>query len=174
MTPYFALLMSDLRISMRERSVVFFNYLFPLIFFFMFGELMNARTSLGSAQFIASTNLVLGIMGNGFFGVGMRAVQERELGILRRLRLAPITPAPVLFASLVAGVLVFLPSAVLTIMLAKWVYGMPVPSNLTSLLVFVAIGNIAIRAIGLIIASVADSMPKPTYWCRFFTSRCSS
>jgi imidazolonepropionase-like amidohydrolase/ABC-type multidrug transport system permease subunit len=158
MTSYFALLTSELRVSMRERSVVFFNYLFPLVFFFLFGELMNARSSLGSAQFIVSTVLAIGIMGNGFFGMGMRAVQERELGILRRLRLAPISPAPVLFSSLVSGVLVYLPSAVITIALANWVYHLPVPTNLFSLLGLVVIGNIAFRSIGLIIASVADTM----------------
>src|SRR4029453_7167056 len=147
MTPYFALLVSELRVSMRERSVVFFNYLFPLVFFFMFGELINARASLGSAQFIVSMVLSIGIMGNGFFGMGMRAVQEREVGILRRLRLAPITPAPVLFSSLVSGVLVYLPSALLTLSLAKWVYHMPVPPNLPSLLAFLVIGAFAFRSI---------------------------
>src|SRR5262249_21866632 len=157
MTTYFALLRSELRVSMRERSVLFFNYLFPLIFFVMFGEFMNARTSLGSAQFIVSTVLAIGIMGNGFFGMGMRAVQERELGILRRLRLAPITPAPVLFASLVSGVLVYLPSAMLTLLLGNRVYHMPRPQNLMSLMAFIVIGSAAFRAIGLIIASVADS-----------------
>src|SRR5262245_29725514 len=158
MTPYIAILLSDLRVSMRERSVVFFNYLFPLIFFFMFGEFLNARSSLGGAQFIVSTALASSIMGNAFFGMGVRAVQERELGILRRLRLAPITPAPILVSSLLSGVLVFLPSALLTILLAKWVYGMPVPSHIGSLLLFVAVGSMAFRGIGLIVASVADSM----------------
>jgi imidazolonepropionase-like amidohydrolase/ABC-type multidrug transport system permease subunit len=157
MTTYFALLRSELRVSMRERSVLFFNYLFPMVFFFMFGEFMNARASLGSAQFIVSTVLAIGIMGNGFFGMGMRAVQERELGILRRLRLAPITPAPILFASLVSGVLIYLPSAILTLVLANRVYHMPAPQNLLSLVAFIAIGSAAFRSIGLIIASVADS-----------------
>src|ERR1044072_5833804 len=133
MDSYLALLKSELRVSLRERSVVFFNYLFPLVFFFLFGELLNARASLGSAQFIVSTVLAIGIMGNGFFGMGMRAVQDRELGILRRLRLAPITAAPVLFSSLVSGVLVSLPSAIITILLANKIYHLPVPSNLVSL-----------------------------------------
>src|SRR5215472_7740714 len=158
MTTYFALLRSELRVSMRERSVLFFNYLFPLIFFFMFGEFMNARASLGNAQFIVSTVLSIGIMSNGFFGMGMRAVQDRELGILRRLRLAPITAAPVLFASLVAGVLIYVPSALLTVKLAQWIYHMPPPANLPSLLAFIIMGSVAFRSIGLIIASVADSM----------------
>jgi imidazolonepropionase-like amidohydrolase/ABC-type multidrug transport system permease subunit len=157
MTSYLALLRSELRVSLRERSVLFFNYLFPMVFFFMFGEFMNARASLGSAQFIVSTVLAIGIMGNGFFGMGMRAVQERELGILRRLRLAPITPAPILFASLVSGVLIYLPPAVLTLVLANRVYHMPAPQNLLSLLAFIVIGSAAFRSIGLIIAAVADS-----------------
>ena len=83
---YLAMLRSELRVLLRERSVLFFNYLFPLVFFFMFGELMNARASLGGAQYIVSMVLSIGIMGNGFFGMGMRAVQEREVGILRRKR----------------------------------------------------------------------------------------
>jgi hypothetical protein len=33
MTKYLALLRSELRVSLRERSVLFFNYLFPLVFF---------------------------------------------------------------------------------------------------------------------------------------------
>src|SRR5215475_8887602 len=140
MSVYLALLGSVLRVSFRERSVLFFNYLFPLVFFFMFGELMNARASLGAAQFIVSTVLSIGIMGNGFFGMGMRAVQERELGILRRLRLAPITPAPLLMASLISGVLVYLPSAILTMVLAQRIYHMPIPSNLVSLFAFLIVG----------------------------------
>ncbi len=158
MKSYLALLSSDLRVSMRERSVLFFNYAFPLIFFFMFGELMDARKSLGASQFIVSTVIAIGIMGNGFFGVGMRAVQERELGILRRLRLAPISPAPILFSALVSGVLVYIPSALLAIFCAKWFYGMPIPSNLGSLLIFITIGSLAFRSIGMIIAAVAESM----------------
>src|SRR5262245_11709656 len=139
MGSYFALLSSELRVSMRQRSVLFFNYLFPLVFFFMFGELMNARQSVGSVRFIVSMVLSIGIMGNGFFGMGMRAVQERELGILRRLRLAPITPAPLLFAALVSGVLVSLPSAVITLLLANRIYHLHVPPNLVSLFLFLII-----------------------------------
>jgi len=168
MAPYLALLISELRVSMRERSVIFFNYLFPLVLFFLFGEMMNARVSLGGAQYILSTTLAMGIMGNGFFGIGMRAVMEREMGILRRLRMAPISAAPVLISSLVSGVLIYMPAALLTILLGKWVYSVPVPSNLLSVLAFVAIGNVAFRAIGLIIASVADSMAEASVLVQIF------
>ena len=39
---------------------------------------------------------VIGILGSGFFGAGMRAVQEREENILRRFKVTPITPVPLL------------------------------------------------------------------------------
>jgi imidazolonepropionase-like amidohydrolase/ABC-type multidrug transport system permease subunit len=164
----FALLAADLRVSWRDRTVLFFNYAFPLTFFFLFGTLMEAGKSLGSAHFIVSTVIAIGIMGNGFFGVGMRAVQERELGILRRLRLAPITPAPILFSSLVSGVLVYLPGALLTLFCANRFYHMPIPSNLTSLFAFIIVGSLAFRSMGLIIAAVADSMQQAQILIQIF------
>ena len=38
--------------------------------------------------------LVIGVLGNGLFGAGMRAVMDREAGILRRFKVTPITPLP--------------------------------------------------------------------------------
>src|SRR5262245_20843501 len=155
---YLGLLRSQMQLAFRERIVIFFNYVFPLIFFFMFGELMDARKGVGTAQYMLSTVLSIGILGNGLFGIGMRAVQDREKGVLRRLHLAPITAAPVLFATLVSGLLVYLPAAIFTVMLAHWVYYMPVPTNLGSLLVFLCIANLACRSLGMIIASVVNTM----------------
>ncbi len=31
----------NLRLTLRDRTVLFFNYLFPLIFFFMFGQTVS-------------------------------------------------------------------------------------------------------------------------------------
>src|SRR6185436_21159328 len=136
---YIGLLRSQLQLAFRERIVIFFNYVFPLIFFFMFGELLDARKGVGTAQYMLSTVLSIGILGNGLFGIGMRAVQDRQQGILKRLHLAPITAAPVLFATLVSGLLVYLPSALITVGLAHWIYHMPVPANLGSLLIFLSV-----------------------------------
>ena len=73
--------------------------------------------------------LVIGILGNGFFGAGIRAVQEREQNILRRFKVAPISPLPILGASLTTGLLLFIPAILLTLILARWLYGMPIPDR---------------------------------------------
>ena len=38
MRAYLALFKSNMRLTLRDRGVLFFNYLFPLIFFFAFAE----------------------------------------------------------------------------------------------------------------------------------------
>ncbi len=71
----------------------------------------------------------IGILGSGFFGAGMRAVQEREENILRRYKVTPITPVPLLLASVTMGVILYLPTVALMLFLAHKLYGMPIPAK---------------------------------------------
>ena len=157
MRTYIALFRSNLRLTLRDRSALFFNYLFPFIFFFAFAELFHAGTGEGIAYFVG-TVLTMGILGNGFWGAGMRAVQEREGNILRRYKVTPITPMPLLVASLVSGWLLYLPVLVVIVALAHFLYAMPLPANFVSLFLIVSLGVCAFRAIGLILASIANTM----------------
>ena len=110
--------------------MLFFNYLFPLIFFFFLRAMLHAERGGGSTISVVVTNvLVIGILGNGFFGAGIRAVQEREQNILRRFKVAPIPPLPILGASLTTGLLLFIPAILLTFGLARTLYGMPMPRS---------------------------------------------
>jgi imidazolonepropionase-like amidohydrolase/ABC-type multidrug transport system permease subunit len=147
----------NVKLTYRDRSVIFFNYLFPLIFFFMFGQLFHAEQG-GAIIQVLTMVLSIGILGSGFFGAGIRAVQDREANILRRFKVAPISAAPMLVASLLTGLLNFLPSALLMVVLAHFIYGMDLPRQWLSLLIFVSLGAVAFRALGLIVASVANSM----------------
>ena len=102
MKSYLALIKVDLKLAFRDKAIIFFNYLFPLIFFFVFAGLMRAERG-GTISYVVSLVLVMGILGNGLFGAGLRAVQEREANILRRFKVAPISPAPLLVASLTSS-----------------------------------------------------------------------
>ncbi len=157
MKSYFALIKVDLKLAFRDKAVIFFNYLFPLIFFFVFAGLMKAERG-GAIAYVVSLVLVMGILGNGLFGAGMRAVQEREMNILRRFKVAPISPAPLLVASLFSGWIIYIPIVLLILSLAHFVYGMPLPGRPFSFLGLISLGLLAFRAIGLILASVANSM----------------
>jgi imidazolonepropionase-like amidohydrolase/ABC-type multidrug transport system permease subunit len=157
MRAYLALFRSNLRLTMRDRSVLFFNYLFPLIFFFAFAELFHAGTGQGVAYFVG-TVLTMGILGNGLWGAGMRSVQDREANILRRFKVTPITPLPLLVASMVSGWLLYLPVIVMIAGLAHFLYAMPLPQHWISLFVMASLGVCSFRAIGLILAAVTNTM----------------
>jgi imidazolonepropionase-like amidohydrolase/ABC-type transport system involved in cytochrome c biogenesis permease component len=155
MKAFLAFLTIDLKLARRNRAVLFFNYLFPLMFFFAFGFAFGRY---GSGILLVVTMVTtIGILGTGFFGAGMRAVQEREENILRRYKVTPITPLPLLCASIAMGVILYIPTVGLMLFLAHNIFGMAYPANWISLLVFVCLGVAAFRAFGLIIAAVVNS-----------------
>ena len=50
---------------MRNRAVLFFNYFFPLIFFFVFGDVRCAEQGSAILQVVTMV-IAIGILGNGF------------------------------------------------------------------------------------------------------------
>ncbi len=158
MKAYIALIrMEPAGLTMRDRTVLFFNYIFPLIFFFIFGQFMHAEQG-GVVVQIVTMVLSLGVLASGLFGAGMRTVMEREANILRRYKVAPISPAPILVAQLVTGLVHFIPVTFITLLLARLIYGMPPLEHPIALYSFVLLGLMAFRAIGSIVGAVANSM----------------
>ena len=135
MKAFLALALIDLKLALRNRSVLFFNYFFPLMFFFVFGFSMDAQQG-SRVIYIMTMVITIGILGNGLFGAGMRAVEDRETNVLRRYKVTPITPVPLLLASMVTGVVLYLPSLIVLLILANRLFGMAVPPNLFSLFLF--------------------------------------
>ena len=175
MRAYIALVKIDFKLALRNRSVLFFNYFFPLFFFFMFGQLFHASQGTVVLQVVTMVTAI-GIMGNGLMGAGIRAVQERESNVLRRYKVTPITPVPLLVASMTTGLLLYLPTVIITLFLAKSMYGMTMPGGLLSFFIFVCIASVAFRSIGLIAASVVNSSQEsmiiiqPLYFAMLFLS----
>jgi imidazolonepropionase-like amidohydrolase/ABC-type multidrug transport system permease subunit len=157
MNAYKALIAIDIKLALRNRAVIFFNYLFPLTFFFIFGQAMHADRGAG-ITIVISMVLIIGILGNGLFGAGIRAVQEREANILRRYKVTPITPLPLLIASVVTGWILYMPNVILILTLAHFLYGMPWPQSMLSILIFITFSVAAMRSIGMILAAVVNSM----------------
>src|ERR1017187_1870120 len=121
MRAYISQIRINLRLTMRDRTVLFFNYLFPLIFFFIFGALNHAERG-GAIVLIVNMVLVIGILGTGFFGAGMRTVMDRESNILRRFKVAPIGAGPILVSQLVVGLILYVPVVVGVVFLARVMY----------------------------------------------------
>jgi imidazolonepropionase-like amidohydrolase/ABC-type multidrug transport system permease subunit len=144
----------NLLLTLRNRAALFFSFVFPLIFFFAFSQGGGG----GNGQQIVSLVLGLGVLGSGLFGVGMRAVQDREQNILRRFKVAPIGPGEILVSGLVTVIALQIPNMAFILFLAHRFFGAPWPPQPVSLLLFVSLGLLAFASIGGIIAALVNSM----------------
>jgi imidazolonepropionase-like amidohydrolase/ABC-type multidrug transport system permease subunit len=157
MKAYVAMIRNDIRLAFRQRVVIFFNYFMPFLFFFIFAQAFHAEQGSVILQVVTMVT-VIGILGNGLMGAGLRAAQERENNVLRRFKVTPISPLPIMVSSMVTGLVVYMPFVIGMLFIARARYGMVMPANVLSVLVFVVLGIVAMRTLGLMVASVANSM----------------
>src|SRR5215467_1400369 len=104
MKEYLAIIAMDIKLALRLRAVIFFNYLFPLIFFFTFAAFMGRNSE--QIAYVVRMSVTLGVLGSGFFGAGIRDIQHRELNILLGYKVTQIAPAPKHVGDMVTGWLI--------------------------------------------------------------------
>ncbi len=157
MKTYLAHIRNNLRLMGRDRAVLFFALFFPMMFFVIFAFAYGAAKNPAAMAQVVSMVILIGVLGSGFFGAGMRAVQDRETGVLRRFKVAPGGPAPIIISSLVSGLASYLPTVIFILVIAHYWFHMPYPQHVWELFLFIALGAATFRAIGMIIASVVNS-----------------
>ena len=145
-----------IRITLRNKAFLFFSLVMPMGFFFAFCSLL-AKGIPERITFWMGPILSLTVMGT-FWGLSMQLVTWREQGILRRFRLAPIAAANMIGASIVANFFLILPTVLLQVGLARLIYHVTNFGNLFSVFVFVLLGISCFGALGLVVASVTNTM----------------
>jgi imidazolonepropionase-like amidohydrolase/ABC-type multidrug transport system permease subunit len=167
MRPYIAQTASNLRLMGRDRGVLFYSYMFPMVFFFVFAQVFHAGASPGAMAQVIAMVLIIGVLGNGFFGAGIRTVLDRETNVLRRFKVAPISAGPIIVASMISGLVAYLPTLFLFLIFGRVIYQTPFPHNFLSLVFFLSIGLLSFRAMGMIIAAVVNSQQEATILVQF-------
>jgi len=146
-----------IRLVMRTKIALFFTFLFPQVFLFIYAGLF-AHGNPEAVVYMFGPVVTLNIMGSGFWGLGMQSVVQRERGSLRRYRLAPIGSGTMVLSNLLANYLLGLPTIGLLVFCAVAVFHMPLKIGLLTLLILVTVGTFAFAGFGLTIASVANTM----------------
>jgi len=154
----------NLLLTLRNRMALFFSFVFPLIFFGVAG--MGG----GGGNGLQVLNIVmgLGVLGGGLFGVGMRAVQDREQNILRRFKVAPIGPGEIIVSGIVTALALQIPNVIFMVVLAHRFLGAPWPTQPISLLIFLTLGLLAFASLGGIIAALVNSMQEGVLLTQLF------
>jgi len=151
-----ALTMVRIRLAMRNRAFFFFSLVMPLLF--LFGAVVLFSHGRGSwIGYILGAILTMTVMGS-FWGLSVQLVTFREQGILRRFRLAPVGARAMLMSSIISNYFLVLPVIVVEVLVCRFAFHMRTWGNLWAIFVLVTIGAATFAALGLIIASVTNTM----------------
>ena len=144
------------RLALRNKMFFFFSIVMPLGFFFLYSAVF-AKSVPRDVQYLLGPVLGLNVMGS-FWGLSATLVTFREQGILRRFHVTPATATDMLVSSILANYVLTLPTVITEILLARLLFHVPNLGNLISIILLVTIGTLSFGSLGLVIASVTNTM----------------
>jgi len=143
-------------LALRNKMFFFFSVIMPLMFFFLYAGVF-AKGDPHAVRFFLGPVIALNVMGS-FWGLSATLVMYREQGILRRFHVAPVTASDMLASSVLANFVLTLPTVVVILLLARFVFHVSHMGNLVAAFLFVCAGTISFGSLGLVVASVTNTM----------------
>jgi len=145
-----------LRLHFRNKMALLYGYLFPLIFLVAFWVLYrHERVPLARHM---GELLTVTALGGACFGLPTAMVSERERGVWRRYRLAPVSTHSLVAGTVAARYIALVTAGLLQVALAMAV-GMPAPRHPFDLWVAFTFVSFAFLGLGLVMAMMADNVP---------------
>lgn len=149
-------LIVSLRLHFRNRMALIYSYIFPTIFLVAFWVLYRYdRVPLVRHM---GELLTVTALGGACFGLPTTMVSERERGVWRRFRLAPVSTVSLVASTVMARYVLLLIAGLLQVVLAM-VIGMPRPPHPVDLWIAFTCVAFAFMGLGLVIAMLADNVP---------------
>jgi len=145
-----------IQLALRNKMFFFFSVIFPLGMFFLYAGIF-AKGNPRVVSFFLGPVIALNVMGS-FWGLSATLVMFREQGILRRFHVTPITAADMLGSSILANYLLTLPTVFVELLFARLIFHVNNLGDLVSLAVLVTVGTVSFASLGLVVASVTNTM----------------
>jgi ABC-2 type transport system permease protein len=152
-----ALVGSQLIELRRSRTALFWMLAFPIGFLLLFGFVMargDGRITAVLMPGLLTTTLLSGAL----FGVALPLIQQRESGLLRRLRVTPVTAAAVAIAHGITALMTGFLSIVILMLMARAIFNVQMAGSWLSLAGVFVCGAVALIPIGLLVGSTARDL----------------
>jgi ABC-type multidrug transport system permease subunit len=156
LTNFISLTRTRIQLALRNKMFFFFSIVMPFCFFFLWLGVFGKGNPANCAFYLGSV-LAFNVMGS-FWGLSATLVMFREQGILRRFHVAPVSAADMLASSVVANFALTMPTVIAELILAGLVFHVNTWANLPGILILISIGTISFGSLGLVIASVTNTM----------------
>jgi ABC-2 type transport system permease protein len=156
MSGFLQQLRMSLRLYFRNPMAMIYGYAFPAIFLVAFWVLYRYdRVPLIRHM---GELLTVTVLGGACFGLPTTLVSERERGVWKRIRLAPVSTISVVGSTIAARYVLLVIGGLLQLALAMG-FGMPLPRHPIELWIAFTAVAVAFLGLGLVIATLADNVP---------------
>lgn len=138
----------------RSKTALFWMMAFPVGFLLLFGFVM-ARGDARVMAVLMPGLLTTTLMSGALFGVALPLVQQREVGLLRRLRVTPVTAAAVVISHGLTALLTGFLSLVILMLMGRAIFGLQMAGSWLALTGVFLCGACALIPLGLLVGSTA-------------------
>jgi ABC-type multidrug transport system permease subunit len=156
LTNFATLTRMRIQLTLRNKMFLFFSVIMPFGFFFLYAGVF-AKGIPRVVNFFLGPIIALTVMGS-FWGLSAALVMFREQGILRRFHVTPVSPSDMLASSIVANFVLTLPTVVMELLFARFIFHVTSFGNLFTAFLLIAIGTVSFASLGLVVASVTNTM----------------
>jgi ABC-2 type transport system permease protein len=156
------LLQAELRLFLREPMLLFWGLVFPVVLLVVLGVAgpKKPEHALGGVKFIVVyTPVVLLLMLTvlSLSALPAALASYRDKGYLRRLSTTPVGAPRLLAAQIVIDVALEAATALLILLVARFVFSVPLPREVGGFLLAILLTMAAMLAFGVLIAAVAPN-----------------
>jgi ABC-2 type transport system permease protein len=149
----------DQRVFWRRPSAVFFTVLFPLMFLFVFvGVFGNDEvegTGVNTSTYYVPAIITLAVISATTQSLAIRLTQERDAGLLKRVRGTPLPPSAFIAGRVGNAAVVSVLMVLLVGGIGKVIWGVDLPTTtLPALLLTLAVGVFAFCCLGFALCAL--------------------
>jgi ABC-2 type transport system permease protein len=147
----------------RDPQAVFFTIALPVVFLVIFAAIFGNQTvddrqGLKVSTYYVPGIIALGVMAAAFVSLSITVVEERERGIIKRLRATPLPPAAFILARASTAVVLSLLVAVVLTLVGRVLYGVTVPdSSVPGIVLTLLVGTACFCCLGFALSGVVRS-----------------
>lgn len=147
----------------RDPQSVFFTVALPIVFLVIFAgifgnDTLESRGNLKVSTYYVPGIVALGVMSAGFVGLAISIVEQRERGILKRLRSTPLPRGIYIGGRAGTAAALSLLVTVALVIVGRIAYGVRVPgAALPGLLVTLVLGTACFACLGFAVSGIIRS-----------------
>ncbi len=161
MKRFFTFLKTELRLSVRDMNMVIFAVIMPLIVFVILGVIYGTKPAYDGADYTFLEQsfgavAAIAICASGLMGLPLAVSGLREMKILKRLRVTPVSPVFILGIALLMYV-IYCAVSLATLSVVAVLFGVKLHGSLLAFLSCWALTMISTLSIGMLVGGVAKN-----------------